>query len=179
MYASHRANLNESYFTDRQDRYLHFKSPSMSNYCNQFLETFAAYCYKLQTPPVSSGSDSTEDYSLLWTNDAVHPEKIESSLGQRLRELQQKQLTSNSPLDAQQETNALIFPIIQGGQFGVREEERAIDLLFDRLDQSNKQSSDVPLVDLTSGYFGLYKPYQELVRRSNVDCRIVCASPKV
>jgi len=34
------------------------------------------------------------------------------------------------------------------------------------------------LVDLTSGYFGLYKPYQHLILASDVDTRIVAASPR-
>lgn len=36
-----------------------------------------------------------------------------------------------------------------------------------------------PLVDLTSGYFGLYQPYQEHILASDVATRIVAAGPKV
>ena len=37
-----------------------------------------------------------------------------------------------------------------------------------------------PLLDLTSGYFSLYTPYQNLIlNATNLDCRIVASSPKV
>jgi len=32
-------------------------------------------------------------------------------------------------------------------------------------------------MNLTSGYFGLYKPYQDLILRSSINCHIIAASP--
>jgi len=44
---------------------------------------------------------------------------------------------------------------------------------------SSAQTGSRPLVDMTSGYFGLYEPYQQLLlKAANFDCRIVGASPK-
>jgi hypothetical protein len=82
------------------------------------------------------------------------------------------------PFDPQK---VLMFPLIQAGQFNIRDEERALKLLFEHLnavvDPSSKNGR--PLLDLTSGYFGLYKEYQNLILQSpNVDCRIVASSPK-
>ena len=54
-------------------------------------------------------------------------------------------------------------------------------LLFRLLDSkmSDPNVPKRPLVDLTSGYFGLYEPYQELILASDVETRIIAAGPKV
>lgn len=77
------------------------------------------------------------------------------------------------------------MPIIQGGQFSLREEERALSLLFQEFPRQSVQLSHQPgiysgpLIDLTSGYFGLYDDYCQLILQSSVRCRIIAASPKV
>lgn len=77
----------------------------------------------------------------------------------------------------------ILVPVIQAGQFDIKEEETTLRQLFEHLQfayKSLNSSSPRPLLDLTSGYFGLYKPYQDLIlATSNVDTRIVAASPKV
>lgn len=74
-----------------------------------------------------------------------------------------------------------IFPIIQAGQFAIREEETVLQTLFRRVNAVAKQGSRKrPFFELTSGYFSLYQPYQKIILGSrSVDCRIVAASPKV
>jgi len=79
------------------------------------------------------------------------------------------------------QADVLVLPVIQAGQFNIREEEHCLDLLFSKLGNSHQATSPVyngPLVDLTSGYFGLYKPYQELLIRSPLACRVLVAGPK-
>ncbi|KLO07327.1 CDP-diacylglycerol-glycerol-3-phosphate 3-phosphatidyltransferase [Schizopora paradoxa] len=162
------ANLNESYFTDRQDRYLHFKSAGLSEYCFNFLSTVTPFCYRLKT---NSGPDG---YSLHWPDPNVHPQRIESKLGKSFREFQDSNRQAHPPSCSG--SDVTIYPIIQGRQFGIMEEENCIDMLFRSFDGA--QNNEPPLVDLTSGYFGLSKSYQELVRTSRADCRLLCASPK-
>ena len=161
--------MNESYFTDRQDRYLHFKSAGLSEYCFDFLNTVKPFCYRINT------SSEAEGYSLHWPDPDTHPQRIESKLGEGFRDFQNRNRQTHLP--GSSGSDITIFSIIQGGQFGIREEESCIASLFRNLDGA--QTNDPPLVDLTSGYFGLSKSYQELVRTSRVDCRLLCASPKV
>ena len=58
-------------------------------------------------------------------------------------------------------------------------------MLFHHLSEHHNSDSggnyqyDGPLMDLTSGYFGLYKDYRDLVLRSDLRTRIIAASPKV
>jgi CDP-diacylglycerol--glycerol-3-phosphate 3-phosphatidyltransferase len=116
-----------------------------------------------------------------WPNKLQSPQKIEASVGKSLRDLQerQRQLFQESTVAETSNGDILLFPIIQGGQFNIREEEQCLHQLFLRLDDYSKRSSAVPLVDITSGYFGLNKTYQELIRRSQSDVRVLAASPKV
>ncbi|KAI0315243.1 CDP-diacylglycerol-glycerol-3-phosphate 3-phosphatidyltransferase [Amylostereum chailletii] len=162
------ANLNKSYFTDRQDRYLHFSAePAMANYCLAFLETASGFSYRLLPPSGNGPSTPT------WTNPTMHPHSIEPHAGKAFATLQS---VSRRVARAKTESEVLVFPIIQAGQFGIREEEECLNSLFDHL--AATKSDTRPCLNLTSGYFGLYKPYQDRILSTSVDTRIICASPK-
>ncbi|KAL5529514.1 hypothetical protein ACEPAG_5499 [Sanghuangporus baumii] len=169
------ANLNESYFIDRQDRYLHFKSSLLSDYCHSFLRTMEPFCYRLESRNLGT------QYTLSWPRKHLHPERIEDEAGKALQNFQTRNLLSSlenlGEADQEEGREVLIFPIIQAGQFDMREEEACLDLLFKHLDQYSVSSGVRPLIDFTSGYFSLAKPYQTLLQRSHADCRILCASP--
>ncbi|KAF8972239.1 hypothetical protein BDZ97DRAFT_1901356 [Flammula alnicola] len=184
------ANLNNSYFTNRQDRYLYFSAQNqLAQYCHDFMETVATFSYRLlptsATPSTIPSPDphsyTYDDYILHWPNSDTHPHYFNSvaesafSQFQKLYRDRLKQSTSNDTLSAT--PKALLIPIIQAGQFNIREEESTFRLLFRHLTRSSAPKR--PLLDLTSGYFSLYTPYQDLVLKApNVDCRIVAASPK-
>lgn len=185
------ANLNTSYFTDRQDRYLHFSSqPNLAQYCFGFLQASSGFSYSLE-PASKAGND----YALRWHDGQTHPHHLEAKAARTLSTFQQTSRLGSAaclgPLEKvldSADSDTLIFPIIQAGQFGIREEERALGLLFShltaqqphsRLLAGNNQHYDGPLMDLTSGYFGLYKDYRDLVLQGDLRCRIIAASPKV
>lgn len=88
-----------------------------------------------------------------------------------------------STVEEDGDKNVLLFPVIQAGQFGIFEEETTLGLLFQNLQHFSLStitaSSLRPLIDVTSGYFGLYKPYQDLILKSAADVNIFVASPKV
>lgn len=212
----HSANLNKSYFTDRQDRYIQFTaSPSLANYCFDFLQTTSNFSYKL-LPPASTSSISgvvkqTDSLEVSWPDLDTHPHDIESKASALLSKFQASYLSApigdqsshTSPSSATSpppkvatksadpDDEVYVFPVIQAGQFNIREEERVLKLLYNRIAPSSstgektpaniedKDEAARPLVNLTSGYFGLYEPYQDLILSSNVDTRIVCAAPKV
>ncbi|KAF7440281.1 CDP-diacylglycerol--glycerol-3-phosphate 3-phosphatidyltransferase [Pleurotus ostreatus] len=189
------ANLNDSYFTDRQDRYIHFDGePQLADYCFSFLRTVSTFSFQLSPAThvrSSKYSYRHEDYTLDWPDASTHPHEIQSKAADSFTSFQahQKELsisrrTPSHPSSSSEE-KVLLFPIIQAGQFGIREEESSLDLLFRHVASHSTPESgfdDVrqrPLMDLTSGYFGLNKRYQDLVLSSrDIDCRIICASPK-
>ncbi|KAJ7592660.1 hypothetical protein C8J56DRAFT_822576 [Mycena floridula] len=171
------ANLNKSYFTDRQDRYLHFDKtgPRLAQYCFDFLKTVSTFSFRL-TPRVESSlskhSYEQDGYVIEWPHADVHPHYFHQKAQGAFSDLQVK-YRSMSVEDGQ----VALLPIIQGGQFGIREEETILGSLFQALQR--KDDSAKPLVHLTSGYFSLYRPYQDLILACrDVIFRIVAASPK-
>ena len=189
---SRRANLNTSYFSNRQDRYLQFTAQSrLADYCFSFLQAASTFSYSLLP---SSGS--TDDYTLHWSHSDTHPHQIEAKAQQALlslrmahRNASEVSLVKHSEKGVSDqpdgEDDVLIFPVIQAGQFDIREEERCLSLLFRELAAQQRHSVPPasgyggPVVDLTSGYFALYKPYQSAVIESRLACRILAASPRV
>ncbi|SJL09879.1 uncharacterized protein ARMOST_13260 [Armillaria ostoyae] len=175
------ANLNESYFTNRQDRYIHFsKQKQLANYCFQFLKVVSTCSYML-SPAEDTMSDSApysyrqEDYTMHWSDPDTHPHNFNEKLQKALSTFQERHRQSST--FGSSAGDVTLLPIVQGGQFGIREEETAIELLFKHL-QSISQGPR-PFMDLTSGYFNLYQPYQNLLLTSpGVDVRVLAASPK-
>ncbi|KAK7031167.1 CDP-diacylglycerol--glycerol-3-phosphate 3-phosphatidyltransferase [Paramarasmius palmivorus] len=164
------ANLNESYFTNRQDRYLYFSNqPTLSQYCFDFLRTVSGFSYQLLPSPDAKADLGPHTLRKKMAENAFS--EFQQSYRQRN---ERKLLTEGSREDNQ----VMLFPVIQAGQFNVREEEHAMDILFKHANEQ-KENGQRPLIDFTSGYFGLYERYQDLVLRCrNVDVRIVAASPK-
>ncbi|KAI0807808.1 hypothetical protein C8Q74DRAFT_1343406 [Fomes fomentarius] len=187
------ANLNTSYFSDRQDRYLQFTSqPRLADYCFEFLRAARTFSFSLLPSPGSS-----EDYVVRWPDANTHPHRIEDKARHALLSLQRAQqnasttslVTSTDKSLSEKSDRAddvLVFPIIQAGQFNIREEERSLSLLLRELSAHQRYSVtsqshekyDGPLVDLTSGYFALYRPFQTALINSGLACRILAASPK-
>ncbi|TFK27472.1 hypothetical protein FA15DRAFT_586378 [Coprinopsis marcescibilis] len=174
------ANLNKSYFTNRQDRYLHLQGhKELAQYCFDFLQKASEFSFHLK--PMSSTTTTThsylkEDYLVSWPHPNIHPHQIHDLVREKLHSLQSSYISRQTlSTEEQARSNALIFPLIQAGQFGIREEENVFSWLFKCLEKAKTRA----LLDLTSGYFSLYKPYQELILSSkNVDCRIVASSPE-
>jgi len=123
-----------------------------------------------------------EEYRLEWPDPNTHPHNIESKAEKALTKLQASFMSSSTPTNDPPDTapsEVLVFPIIQAGQFNIREEEQCLSTLFNHLAIHRTSASFNPTMDLTSGYFGLYKPYQDLILRSSIDCRVIAASPMV
>lgn len=181
------ANLNTSYFTNRQDRYLHFTAQEhLARYCRTFLDAASTFSYSLRP------SSSKEGYSLHWEDRSLHPYHIESKVHEVLSAFQLKHraradlpstVFDMDKIDSHtDEHDTVVFPVIQGGQFDIREEEQTLCSMFEELSQVSVPESlpyEGPLVDLTSGYFGLSKFYQDLIIDSPIACRILAASPLV
>lgn len=177
-----RANLNNSYFTNRQDRYLHFHDhQQLAQYCFDFLKVASTFSFRLKSHsssvPLNPHSYAREGYSIEWPKPDVHPHRIHDMVWNAFSQFQQSFVRGHGEESESSPNHVLIHPFIQAGQFGIREEESIFVRLFKHLRHAGTQR---PLLDLTSGYFSLYRPYQELILSTpNVDCRVVAASPKV
>lgn len=70
----------------------------------------------------------------------------------------------------------------QAGVLGVGEEERGVTKLLECADgivKAGGEENKGVMVDFTSGYFGLYYKYKELMLKSEAPYRIVAAAPEV
>ncbi|KAF9061579.1 hypothetical protein BDP27DRAFT_1337896 [Rhodocollybia butyracea] len=200
------ANLNKEYFTNRKDRYLRFTGQaSLSDYCFDFLRKISTFSFQLL--PADAHTDTTQmnphsyvhgEYAVVWPDSETHPHGITEKAHKALTEFQESHRTSEDEKkegSCRDSSNVLLFPIIQAGQFRVREEEKFFQFLFGHLKKSAMRavlppvgsipggvssiSQERPMMDLTSGYFSLYKPYQDLILGTpQVAVRIVAASPK-
>ncbi|KAG1808566.1 hypothetical protein EV424DRAFT_1574099 [Suillus variegatus] len=169
------ANLNKAYFSNRQDRYLHFSAqPALADYCFSFLQAVSGFSYRVLATP--------DGPALHWDDTSVLPWQIQSKAERVLSQFQMKHLFSSvSSTSSEEQTNSsdvVIFPVIQAGQFNIREEEHTLSNLFDHLASREDRLNQEPIMNLTSGYFGLSKEYQDLILKSNVGCSIIAASPK-
>lgn len=151
------------------------------------MNTVKRFSFQLNLPspttarPNNPHSSYRKDFSLVWPDQQVHPHYINSIAQSALSEFQKsyrQQTKSIHELPSSSHNQALILPVIQAGLFNIKEEESIFDLLFSSV--SEVVSKVRPSVDFTSGYFSLYRPYQDLIlKASGVDCRIVASAPKV
>jgi CDP-diacylglycerol--glycerol-3-phosphate 3-phosphatidyltransferase len=115
----------------------------------------------------------------LWRENSLDPRGFQSHAQATLRAFQQAWRASNAVRardSAAAGADTWFWPVVQAGVLGLREEERAMGLVWDAVRDSGGE--DVK-VDLTSGYFGLYKAYKRAVIESPASVDIIAASPKV
>lgn len=188
------ANLNTSYFTDRQDRYVLFtENPALAGYAQAFLHTAARFSYRL-LPRAAA------DYTLQWPL-ADPPHAIEPAAASLLQSFQSAARTASAfalrprahpyapsryyalpsaPEEGIVEDaedagdDVLVFPVLQAGQLGIREEERAVGALFGAGGLGGEGE-----MQLTSGYFALPARYQAALVGARVPVRVLCAAPEV
>ncbi|CAE6439414.1 hypothetical protein ACGC1H_000783 [Rhizoctonia solani] len=163
------ANLNSSYFTNRQDRYIHFsRSPHFADYLVRLLRVFAGYSFDLRVSP-----ESSLGYTLDWPR---RDSTLFTFAPLAKKEINALQAGVRGTLPMGGVDNQItVFPMVQSGVLGIHEEERCLHALFDLLDSGKLPKTS--LVDITSGYFALYGPYQDRVLASKATYRIVAASP--
>ncbi|KAH7343795.1 hypothetical protein B0J17DRAFT_643958 [Rhizoctonia solani] len=163
------ANLNSSYFTNRQDRYIHFtRSPHLADYLVHLLRVFAGYSSDLRVT-----SESSLGYTLDWPR-RDSTQFTFGALAKKEIETFQAGARKESSMDNVND-QIVVLPMVQSGVLGIREEELCLQALFDLLDSG--KLSETTLVDVTSGYFALYDPYQDRALASKASYRIVAASP--
>ncbi|WVQ97237.1 hypothetical protein IAU59_004347 [Kwoniella sp. CBS 9459] len=197
------ANLAQSYFTNRQDRYIHFRQhPSLLSYLSSLTRLFTQYSYLLHhAPPAhispyytvplprlssddpSSSKSSVQPDSrayLIWPSASIHPRKFHTHALATLTAFQNSWKASNSSRSRRVDVDTWFWPVVQAGVLGVKEEERALGQVWKAVQDSYE--GDVEggrvSVDLTSGYFGLYQAYKKAVIDSPAPVNVIAASPK-
>nr|XP_019014884.1 CDP-diacylglycerol-glycerol-3-phosphate 3-phosphatidyltransferase [Kwoniella pini CBS 10737]OCF53665.1 CDP-diacylglycerol-glycerol-3-phosphate 3-phosphatidyltransferase [Kwoniella pini CBS 10737] len=194
------ANLASSYFTNRQDRYIHFKSnPSLLSYLTSLTRLFTQYSYLLHhsppahispthTVPLPNLSPSPESESksipvnisrasLIWPSASIHPRRFSTHALATLTAFQNSWKASNSNRSRRVDIDTWFWPVIQSGVLGIKEEEKTLMKVWNAKMHVRPQDGQVK-IDLTSGYFGLYKEYKKQVLDSPANVDVIAASPK-
>ncbi|ODN84072.1 hypothetical protein, variant [Cryptococcus amylolentus CBS 6039] len=203
------ANLGHSYFANRQDRYIHFRSnPSLLSYLSSLTRLFTQYSYLLHhsppahispsnTVPLLSPEDTDSSSpphkpraSLIWPSASINPRRFEPHALATLTAFQNSWRASNSFRSRRVDVDTWFWPVLQAGVIGIKEEERAMGKVWDAVKESYQPGGEKVEgeeregdgqrveVDLTSGYFGLYKNYKKAVIQSPAPVKIIAASPK-
>ncbi|WWC58529.1 uncharacterized protein I303_101072 [Kwoniella dejecticola CBS 10117] len=214
------ANLASSYFTNRQDRYIHFKqNPSLLSYLTSLTRLFTQYSYLLHhSPPAhisptytvplpnpASGpksSDSTptsgpklgsekaasssssappSTASLIWPSASIHPRRFSTHALATLTAFQNSWKASNANRSRRVDIDTWFWPVIQSGVLGIKEEEKTLVKVWNAVRRSfehEQSENSKDRIDLTSGYFGLYKEYKKQVLDSPANVDVIAASPK-
>jgi len=130
------------------------------------LQTVSLASYTLQPP-----THSSEEYRLCPPSTSLsNPSQLYEELSANLKGLQASYRSKETTTESEVE----LLPIIQSGPLFIAEEEAALTTLFESL-----RNDPSAVVDLTSGYFGLYEDYQQYVLKSRARWRLLAASPKV
>lgn len=196
----YRANLSRSYFEDRQDRYYRLKhQPTLASYLHSLFRLYAGYSYRLLSRPPPSSSPhfhvplGNAGAALVWPEPSIHPRGFQQHARATLTAFQRywRQTIRVGPErrsrfaepsadeSAEEVPDTWLFPMIQSGVLGMREEELGLDRVFAGAERPRASDARVApaTIDLTSGYFGLYAAYKAAILRGRAPCRIIAAAP--
>ncbi len=176
------ANLSESYFTDRQDRYvLVEKAPGLADFYEELIDAVCRHSFRLV---------SAEKGSQLEIGDGhlkAHPYRdslasfaaelgadIEQTLAKWRELASDKRPTRLKADDDNSQVDTAIYPLVQVAPLGVYSTDHVIRRTF----AEDQWACDDEHVTLASGYFNLTDDYELLLLSSAYRLDIVSASPR-
>lgn len=159
------ANLSDTYFTNRQDRYLLIRdSPQICDYFDQLIKTVSKFSMKLQNDgEFKLHSNWKYDPTKYW-----HQSMFRKSAQKEIVQLNEQ--FSSDEVDLEK-ADTVIFPLLQMKSIGINDEEQFTASLI----QSCPNESSL---HLATGYFNLTKAYQKtlLTRQNQTPTSILMAS---
>ncbi|XP_057681617.1 CDP-diacylglycerol--glycerol-3-phosphate 3-phosphatidyltransferase, mitochondrial isoform X2 [Corythoichthys intestinalis] len=166
------ANLSDSYFTNRQDRYVLLED------CAELADFFSELVEAVGDVSLQLGPDD----SVAMRDGMVHPYKgdrqdFSTAASKRIMEVVnmarvRQQLLLSQRQHSEKEQDTWVFPLVQMKPLGIQVDEQVTQRL---LHDAGPDST----VYLTSGYFNLTRAYMRLVLGAGADYRILTASPEV
>lgn len=167
LFLSCRANLSRDYFVDRQDRYTWFKNcPQLTNYFAELVSTASTHSFSLSAdgvtePPVCDPLSSQ-----------AAAREFRDSLNLSVSNLIQAQRSEWSCEGLTNDVDTLVFPLLQMGYYGIRQDEECTEQLLSNLGDGDK-------LCLASGYFNLPSKYIDAILQGKGHTDILAASPQV
>ncbi|XP_077407775.1 CDP-diacylglycerol--glycerol-3-phosphate 3-phosphatidyltransferase, mitochondrial isoform X3 [Vanacampus margaritifer] len=164
------ANLSDSYFTNRQDRYVLLED------CAELADFFSELVEAVGDVSLQLGPDD----SVAMQDGMVHPYKgdrqdFSAAASKHIIEVvdtarvRQKLLLQE---EQEEDEDTWVFPLVQMKPLGIQVDEQVTQRLL-------RDAGPDSTVYLTSGYFNLTRAYMSLVLGAGAGYRILTASPEV
>ncbi|KAH7701676.1 phospholipase D family protein [Aphelenchoides avenae] len=157
------ANLSDSYFTDRQDRYMVVRNnPQLANFFASLFDAVSSCSFRLQGGQLK-----------LHESCSIHPFEGHT---QEFRQLMSDKVTevveALRPHSVEPAAGTYVCPFLQMGAFGIEHESEILKRLF------GHESEDIS-VSMATGYFNLHEAFEELITRNDsYPMQILFASPQ-
>uniref|UniRef100_UPI00398EC118 CDP-diacylglycerol--glycerol-3-phosphate 3-phosphatidyltransferase, mitochondrial isoform X2 n=1 Tax=Pristiophorus japonicus TaxID=55135 RepID=UPI00398EC118 len=183
------ANLSDSYFTNRQDRYvLLHDCQEIADFFDELVSAVSDVSLQLQqndTANVQPGmvhpfTGSRADFCaaankriMAVVNEARSKQQYRNYIMGLAESTSEEELALPSDVGrALRHTDTWIYPIIQMRPFEIRIDEHVTEALMTEAEVNSKMY-------LTSGYFNLTQAYMNLILGTSADYQILLASPEV
>ncbi|XP_042308518.1 CDP-diacylglycerol--glycerol-3-phosphate 3-phosphatidyltransferase, mitochondrial [Sceloporus undulatus] len=185
------ANLSDSYFTNRQDRYVFLQdSPEIADFFSELVDAVGDVSLQLQqddTVEVVDGMVHPYQGDKVAYCEAANRRVMEVINSARTKQewLHTQTFHSNSAEeeialstdpkatgDGQPEPDTWIYPLIQMKPFGIQIDEIVTETLLMEVERGAS-------VYLTTGYFNLTEAYMDLILGTRAKYQILLASPEV
>ena len=185
------ANLSDTYFTNRQDRYILIKNKQLADFYTNVTN-------------ILSNSNSTyiaDQYGILQRNQPNDNPRLITTQQQLIDELQQHFIPSNTDLKPGMNSfhsnysphiDCWIFPTIQCGTLNIRHDESITESLINftnlqrmtndvqtsQIESTHNESawSDRGKLDISTGYMNFTKRYSKLIYGSIARIRLISSS---
>ena len=166
------ANLSHQYFTDRVDRYFHFRNNKrLADFLNEMVQTVASFSLKLQEDGGLCLHDSWKHHPL---SSSTRPDFIKEARG-RIEEVKSRfDQDSKDFFSIKHQPETFVMPFVQMNSFGVRDEESFLTKIL-----STPPSGSI--VRLASGYFNLTEGFKRKLLNlpHDIPCDVLMASEDV
>lgn len=147
------ANLSQSYFTNRTDRYVCIKEhPLLADYFVELLQTIASFSFHLRPSEM-------ENKMLQFDEPSISISRAQEAITNFSRRHQEK-IPGEKRLG---EGDALLIPSIQMAPHSIRQDERLLESLINWYNQKHSDAQ----CSLASGYFNLAPLAQHIFRQAD------------
>ncbi|XP_073463013.1 CDP-diacylglycerol--glycerol-3-phosphate 3-phosphatidyltransferase, mitochondrial [Aquarana catesbeiana] len=172
------ANLSDSYFTNRQDRYILLQGcAQLADFFSELVEAVGDVSLQLQpddTMEVEEGMEHPYQGDKKKYCEAARErvmDVIETARSKQC-ELHSASFQSGQPAPGTDPPDTWVYPLVQMKPFGIHIDELVTETLLTEAERGDR-------LHLTTGYFNLTQGYMDLVLGTRADYNILLASPEV
>ncbi|KAM4664675.1 CDP-diacylglycerol--glycerol-3-phosphate 3-phosphatidyltransferase, mitochondrial [Discoglossus pictus] len=172
------ANLSDSYFTNRQDRYVMLQGcPEVADFFSELVEAVGDVSLQLQQDDTVQNEEGMEHPYLgdkAKYCDAARKRVMGVIESTRRKQCEQHSASFQSGAATQdsEPPDTWVYPLVQMKPFGIHIDELVTETLLTEAERGDQ-------VHLTTGYFNLTKAYMDLLLGTRANYSILLAAPEV